>query len=52
MSRTALHGYVIGDVEKEFLFKLITERLKRIKALRLAQLRGLNIGPGTSGQWD
>jgi REP element-mobilizing transposase RayT len=36
MSRTALDGYVIGDVEKEFLFKLI----KRLSAIYFTEVLG------------
>jgi len=36
MSRTALDGYVIGDVEKEFLFNLI----KRLSSIYFAEVLG------------
>jgi hypothetical protein len=36
ISRTALDGYVIGDVEKEFLLKLI----KRLSAIYFAEVIG------------
>ena len=36
MSRTALDGYVIGDVEKDYLFKLI----KRLSAVYFAEVIG------------
>ena len=36
MSRTALDGYVIGDVEKDYLFKLI----KRLSSVYFAEVIG------------
>ena len=36
MSRTALNGYVLGDIEKEYLFKLI----KRLSAVYFTEIIG------------
>jgi len=47
MSRTALDGFVIGDIEKDFMLNLI----KRYSALYLVEILGFCLMGNTSTFW-